>query len=329
MPWPGAPRRRHPGRIALAALLGGAAAGVVLPDRLRIDHRVPVVDAVAWRPHASVLALGGAGLLGLARATRPAAAAVGAVGLAGLASVAGRLRRRTGPAPAGEPLTILTANVLVGRGDTGALAALIARERPDLVVLPEAGPDYRDKLVPLLGEAGYRSWSSVPPGTPDRFGVTVLASERAGDLLVVAGHAMRLRHLEVTGGILGERRLFAVHTSAPMRRRLAASWCREMDTIRGWTRAPVAPIVVGDLNATLDHSRLRGALGGCRSAAAGTGRGLVATYPAATPRWFGIQIDHVLVPTATVTGRFEVHDLPGADHRAVLTTVHLPPVRPV
>lgn len=319
-------RRRHRGRLALAALLGGSAAGVVLPDRLRIDHRFPAVDAVAWRPQAAVAALAGAGLLGCARSTRPAAAAVGAVGLAGLAAVGGRARRRARPAaPPGEGVTILTANVLVGRGDTGALAALIARERPDLVVLPEAGPDFRDKLVPLLGETGYRSWTSVAPGTADGWGVTVLASVRAGDVAVVAGHAMRLRHLEVSGGVLGERRLYAVHTSAPVHRRLVASWRREMATIRGWTRGPVAPIVVGDLNATLDHSRLRGALGGCRSAAEGTGQGLVGTYPAATPRWFGIQIDHVLVPSSAVTGRFEVHDLPGTDHRAVLTTVHLPP----
>ncbi|MBW0104169.1 endonuclease/exonuclease/phosphatase family protein [Pseudonocardia sp. KRD291] len=325
MPRPGNPGRRHRRRIALAAVLGGAAAGVVLPDRLRIDHRFPIVDMIAWRPQASVLTLGSAGLLGIARATRPAAAAVGAVGLAGLVSVAGRLRRRAEPAPTGESVTILAANVLVGRGDTGALAALIVRERPDVVVLPEAGPDFRDKLVPMLGETGYRSWTSTAPGTSDGRGVTVLASARAGDVAVVADQAMRLRHLEVSGGILGGRRLFAVHTSAPVHRRFTAAWCRELDAIRGWTHGPVAPIVVGDLNATLDHSRLRAALGGCRSAADGTGRGLVATFPASTPRWFGIQIDHVLVPRASVTSRFEVHDLPGTDHRAVLTTVHLPP----
>lgn len=309
----------------LAAVLGGAAAGVVLPDRLRIDHRFPVVDMVAWRPQASVLALGAAGLLGTTRATRPAAATVGAVGLAGLATVAGRLRRARRPAPVGPELTVLTANVLVGRADTGALAALVVRERPDIVVLPEAGPDFRDKLVPLLGESGYRSWTSTAPGTSDGRGVTVLAPERAGDVAVVADQVMRLRHLEVSGGILGDRRLFAVHTSAPVHRRFTAAWCREMDAIRSWTAGPVAPLVVGDLNATLDHSRVRAALGGCRSAADGTGLGLVGTYPSVTPRWFGIQIDHVLVPRNAVTSRFEVHDLPGTDHRAVLTTVHLPP----
>lgn len=314
------------GRLALAGLLGGATAAVVLPDRIRIDHRFPAVDTVAWRPQASAAALAGAALLGTTHPARPAAAAVGAVGLVGLASVLGRARRRGAPTrPPGPALTVLTANVLVGRADTGALASLIARERPDLVVLPEAGADFRDKLMPLLGDAGYRSWTSTDAVGRDGYGVTLLASERPGDLWVERGSALRLQHLEAGGGLLGARRLYAVHTTAPVHRRFTAAWRREMAVIRGWTRARIAPLVVGDLNATLDHSLLRAALGGCRSAATGTGRGLDGTYPSSTPRWFGIQIDHVLVPDGAVTSRFEVLDLPGTDHRAILTTVHLPP----
>ena len=145
-------------------------------------------------------------------------------------------------------------------------------------------------------------------------------------MLVGRGHAMRLPHLEVSGGLLGGRTLFAVHTAAPVHRRLTAAWNRDLDVIGRWTRGPVAPLVVGDLNATLDHSRLRAALGGCHSAAAGTGQGLAGTYPASAARWAGIQIDHVLVPRDTVTGRFALLELPGTDHRAVLTTVYPRPV---
>jgi endonuclease/exonuclease/phosphatase (EEP) superfamily protein YafD len=42
------------------------------------------------------------------------------------------------------------------------------------------------------------------------------------------------------------------------------------------------------------------------------------------PRWLGIQIDHVLVPADAVTTRFDVLDLAGTDHRAVLARVRLP-----
>jgi endonuclease/exonuclease/phosphatase family metal-dependent hydrolase len=178
--------------------------------------------------------------------------------------------------------------------------------------------------MPLLAGLGYRSWVSTAPGVPDGPSVVLLAAERAGDVQVRVGTGMRMRHLEATGGVLGERRLYAVHTKAPTGRARTAWWHAELELIGRWCRGPVAPIVAGDLNATLDHAPLRAALGGCRSAASGTGRGLVGTYPSSLPRWLGIQIDHVLVPADAVTSRFSVHDITGTDHRAVLAAVRLP-----
>jgi endonuclease/exonuclease/phosphatase (EEP) superfamily protein YafD len=63
---------------------------------------------------------------------------------------------------------------------------------------------------------------------------------------------------------------------------------------------------------------MRVALGRCRSAVLGTGKGLVGTFHARLPAWAGIQIDHVLVPRGSVTTRFEVLEISGTDHRAVL-----------
>lgn len=296
----------------------------MLPDRLGLDHRFPFVDAVAWRPHAAVGTLVAAAAL----RRRPAAVGLAAVGLAGLASLSGRVvrrRRRHHRAAAGPGgLTVLTLNVWHGRADTGALAALVARERPDFVVLPEAGADFRDKLLPLVDPLGYRAWISTGPVPADVHGVTLLASARAGDVTVRPGRAMRLRHLDATGGILGPRTLHAVHTTAPLHPRWMPDWRRDLRILGEWCRAEVAPIVAGDLNATLDHTALRAALGGCRSAADGTGRGLSGTYPASLPRWLGIQIDHVLIPAGTSTDRFEIVEVPGTDHRGVLVTVGLP-----
>lgn len=300
-----------------------AAAAVILPDRLRMDHLFPFVDVVAWRPQATALTGLAAALL--ARRHRPVAAALGAVALAGAASVAGRVVVRPRAAPGPDDLTVLAANVLLGRADTGALATLLERARPDLVALPEAGQDFRAKLMPLVEGLGYRSWVSTPHGVPDGHGVTLLASTRAGDLVVSSGPETRLRHLEATGGILGERRMFAVHPEAPMGPGHTARWRSDLDQIVRWTRAPLAPIVAGDFNATLDHSRLRAALGGCRSAAEGTGKGLVGTFPSTRSRVAGIQIDHVLVPANAAVTRFEIRYLPFSDHRAVLTSFRLTP----
>ncbi|GAA5115862.1 endonuclease/exonuclease/phosphatase family protein [Pseudonocardia adelaidensis] len=278
----------------------------------------------AWRPHAVASALAGAALLATRRRTRPLAAGLAAAGLAAGAPVVRRAARRATAAPGPGDVTVLTANVWHGHADTGALAALVADERPHFVVLPEAGADFRDKLMPLLAGLGYGAWVASGGGNRDGHDVLLLVGEHAGDVRVRADHRMRLPHLEATGGVLGARTLYAVHPTAPMSRRSTAWWHDELALVRSWCAGPVAPLVAGDFNATFDHPALRAALGGCRSAADGTGRGVVGTFPAGLPRWLGIQIDHVLVPADAVTTRFEVLDLAGADHRAVLARVRLP-----
>ncbi|WP_224392557.1 endonuclease/exonuclease/phosphatase family protein [Pseudonocardia sp. ICBG1293] len=296
----------------------------VLPPRWRTDRRSALVGLTAVRPHLGVAGLGVAAVLRLAGLRRASAVA----GLAGAAAAAPALRRvlprPSRPLPDGPELTVLVANVLLGRADTGALAATVARERPDVVVLPEAGSGYLDRLRPLLDGAGYRGWSSVPPGVPDQRGTVVLVAMRAGAVEVRPGPGMRLPHLEVSGGLLGARTLYAVHTSAPTNPRWTELWAGELALVAGWTRGRPAPVVAGDLNAVVDHRRLRAALGGCVDATDGTGRGLVATFPSSLPRWAGIRIDHVLVPRGSVTRRHVVLETPGSDHRAVLVTVRLP-----
>jgi endonuclease/exonuclease/phosphatase (EEP) superfamily protein YafD len=221
-------------------------------------------------------------------------------------------------------VSVLAANVLHGRADTGDLAALIAREAPDFVVLPEAGADFRDKLMPLLDVLGYRSWVAGGPGIPDGYDVTLLVATRAGDVRVRPATGMRLPHLEATGGILGDRTLYAVHTTAPMSRRRTARWRRELDLVATWCRARVAPIVAGDFNATLDHSDLRAATAGCSDAAAQRGQGLVPTWPTWMPDWIGPQIDHVFATNPIAAESFAVREVTGSDHRAVITRLRVP-----
>ncbi|MDT7580778.1 MAG: hypothetical protein QOK35_2042 [Pseudonocardiales bacterium] len=314
---------RRLARRVVPVLVSAGAATVLVPDVLGRDRRLPMIATVAWRPQAVAGAAAFAAVLAPWRVTRPTAAAVGVIALAGSAAIAARTRRPAPVAAGSDVLTVLSANVLCGRADAGAVAALIEREQPDLVVLPEAGCDYRDKLAPLVAGMGYRGWAATPPGVPDIMGVVVFAGPRAGDLRVRAGAELCYRHLRVSGGILGGRDLLAVHTAAPRNPRFAARWLRDLAQVGRWTRAVPAPIVAGDLNATLDNGPMRHALGGCVTAATGV-RGLVGTFPSSLPRWFGIQIDHVLVPDEAETLAFAVHDLPGTDHRAVVARLRLP-----
>jgi endonuclease/exonuclease/phosphatase (EEP) superfamily protein YafD len=275
-----------------------------------------------WRPHLAAAAFAGAALAARRPRARFAALPLAAVALVAARPAIERGTRRPGPAPGPHDVTVLSLNVRHGWADTGDLAALIAREAPDFVVLPEAGTDFRDKLMPLVDGLGYRSWVAAGPGLPDGDDVTLLAAERTG-VRVRSATGLKLRHLEATGGILGGHTLYAVHLTAPMSRGRTARWRRELDLVGTWCRAPLAPIVAGDFNASFDHPPLQAALGGCRSAADGTGQGLVGTYPAALPRPLGIQIDHVLVPADAATTRFAVLDVAGTDHRAVLARIRL------
>ena len=318
------PRRRS---VVSAAVGAAATAAALLPDRIG-GPRFPFVALGALRPHTTATALAAAAMLAAHPRTRPLAAGVGSAALASAAALGAR--GRSAAAPVGDDtrpvteLTVLAANVLVGRADTGALATVLERERPDLVSLPEAGPDYRDKLLPLVAELGYQAWASTAPGTSDGEGVVLLAAARMGALTVTSGREMRHRYLRATGGALGRRSFFAVHPEAPMGPMRTARWQSDIAHIARWCAESPGPIVAGDFNATADNAAFREVLHHCRSAADGTGQGLVGTFPAGVPPWCGIQIDHVLVPTEATTSRFAVLPVAGSDHRAVLAGIRLP-----
>jgi len=309
-------------------MFGAAATSAALsPDRVG-RARFPLVALAALRPHVTATALAAAAALAAHPRTRPLAAGIGSAALASAAALGARARRIGGVAQQGAAvtdLTVLAANVLVGRADSGALATVLERERPDLVSLPEAGPDYRDKLLPLVAELGYQAWASTAPGTSDGEGVVLLAAARMGALTVTSGREMRHRYLRATGGALGERSFFAVHPEAPMGPTRTAWWESDLAHIARWCAASPGPIVAGDFNATADNTAFRAVLRHGRSAADGTGQGLVGTFPAGVPSWCGIQIDHVLVPAGARTTRFAVLPIAGSDHRAVLAGISLPP----
>ena len=77
-------------RGVATAVLGGAAAVVLLPDVLRLDGRLPLIATVAWRPQAVVGAALAASALGAWRPTRRAGAVLGTVAAAGATAVASR-----------------------------------------------------------------------------------------------------------------------------------------------------------------------------------------------------------------------------------------------
>ena len=226
------------------------------------------------------------------------------------------------PQAGARTLTVLTFNTHEGDGDVDALAKLIRSSRPDLIAVPEAAGRYRDRLAPLVPE--YRFAPSNERGR-DVQGVTAATRTDLGEVAVQVDRSTPFPSVEVSGAGLGDVRFVAFHSVAPTPGDVP-QWSSDLATLDRWCAArqsgPV--IIAGDFNATLDHSVFRSAITGCADAAEQTGEGLAATWPTRWPRWLGPQIDHVLVTGGITAETLSVHDVPGSDHRAVVTRLRLP-----
>jgi endonuclease/exonuclease/phosphatase (EEP) superfamily protein YafD len=310
--------------VTTAGAVAGAAT-LLLPEVLGLDRTPPWPIVLAFRRRLAVGTLAvalplaarpGPGRRGRAPALGAAVVALGALGLS-------RWRHRARPEPAGvgtRALTVLGANVWMGRADPVALAATIVAERPDVVVLPEAGDRFRKRL--LDGLDGYRAWSSAPyrsgveaAGADDGPCLTLLTAAGLGEVdVAVASTDTRSGWVVVSGGGLGAVRVLGVHP-AVLLPSSTPDWARELALLAPWLADPARPtVVVGDLNATLEHGPLQRALGSARPAT----RRVPATWPSWWRRAAGVTIDHVLVAGPVGVRSVEVLDVAGTDHRAVL-----------
>lgn len=331
-------------RRSLPAVLGVVVGAVValallLPGYVGLDRVTPFVQLAALTPMLLVLITGSvfvgriAGVLVTRRRRgRPlderyprlfafgfAAMVTAAVGALTAAGIVGSrlLADEAAPVPPGSrPLTVLALNVDHGGADVTALAATVRERHPDVVVLPEAGDAYRTRLAPLLPD--YAGVSA--PAVEDGGSTTLLTRPGVGTVEVLRGQLFGSLAATLPGGV----RLLAVHTAAPVPGQVGL-WQQDLEgLVAPACRAQAPAVVVGDLNATTDQSAFRAASSGCVDALETLGAGTTATFPTSLPRWFGVQIDHVLTTGGVGVRDGEVLDVPGTDHRAVLTRLSLP-----
>jgi endonuclease/exonuclease/phosphatase (EEP) superfamily protein YafD len=233
------------------------------------------------------------------------------------------------PPPGNPAVIVMSANLRLGHADPDAVVAAVARHHVDVLMLQELTPSAvtgltdagLDRLLPYhvvdarQSAAGTGLWSRYPLTDVAKRSDYTFALVTAE--LVIPGSSLRPA-------------VAATHMPGPWPQD-PGSWLRDIARLPEllkalkYQRDPAGgPVIVGgDFNATLDVPQFRALLvDGYRDAGTQAGAGIVRTYPSdsAVPPLIGI--DHIVVSSAVATS-LQTLEVPGSDHRAVISRVVL------
>ena len=224
---------------------------------------------------------------------------------------------------------VMTINMLYGLADPAAIAR-VADQSADILLTQELTPEAAQRLSQAGIETTfpYQAIDARPVsagvGIYSRYPIT--ASTRIGGFTLALVSA-RVRVPTVARDVT----VLSVHLDAPWPRPIIG-WQRDIAKFPGTladvaAQAPAATVLVaGDFNSTIDMKPFRQLLtNGYQDAAWQAGSGRIFTYPANKRYPPVLGIDHVLTRNATAVSTSTV-ELPGSDHRALLTTVMVPTV---
>lgn len=290
-----------------------------------LDGSGVVLSVIAFTPYAaltSILPL----LLTLALRRWAPAGVAAIAGLALLVAVLPRALPDAGTADRDGPvLTVMQLNMDDGRADPEVIARLVREHDVDVLSLQEL-----KSSLPGLDAAG------LDELLPSRL---VAPRSRAGGSALLADQALRALPSQPTSTNpsspraalrVGRRtvELTTCHPPHPTQAEFEGAWKASLRSLPSAGQTTAVQLIVGDLNATLDHGELRDVVArGYRDAADAEGAGLRPTWPTRRSRSPGITIDHVLVDARAAVLRFATYEVPGSDHRAIIAAVRVPRVR--
>lgn len=308
----------------LAWTAAGLLIGWTLVRLLGLDTFFPLVPLIAQTPYVALIspfAVVGALLL-----SRPRAAAAAAVASVALISVL--IPRMVGDDPAtgpGSPIVAMSSNMLAGNASVEALEDLVVEHGVEVFSVQEVTPE-ADRAI-RASRIGELLPHAVTLPKPDTLGMALYSSRELTspetDLGYAAGEPGIRATIEVEG--TGPVDLFALHPAPPSTSIGTKVNRQYLSNVPSADPASAPKLLLGDFNATLDNSALRSLIGrGYYDVAERLGKGLTPTWsqglipPAAT-------IDHAIVDERVGAVSYEVFDVPGSDHDAIVTELLLPP----
>lgn len=221
---------------------------------------------------------------------------------------------------AGEPLRLVSANVLRNRYATEATAAEVLAADPDVIVLLEVDHKWLTAMDAALTDYPHR----IQKPRSDNFGIAVYSrvpfvSNATPELLSSVPPTIEV-DLDLPGGPVT---LSAVHPPPPVSEGHAEMRDKKLMALAARTAGCGRCIVAGDLNITpyspawtpfIEASGLSSARGGR----------LQGTWPAGLPAPLLIALDHVLVGPQIGVERLTVGEKTGSDHLPLIVDLWIP-----
>lgn len=218
---------------------------------------------------------------------------------------------------AGEPLTVMTTNLFEGNGDTDAVVEAVRAHKVNVLAVQEITPEAFARLsVAVRAELPYR--------------IGRAATGTRGTMLFADRPITKSLRIETGMGSwvadVGEWRVIVAHPAPPT----VAEWPAEQELIVKTASEEKPDLVLGDLNASLDHHTVRRLLDGAevQDAARASNAGWQPTWPtegfAGIPLPPSAAIDHVLIGDSLTALATETVEVPGSDHLALVAYLGSP-----
>ncbi len=226
-----------------------------------------------------------------------------------------------------DEVTVLVVNVHKGglEVERSELVDIVLDAGVDVIAVPESSSWFRGRLREDLAAAGadFVVFDGGATGSPS-YGSALLVRRSLGPYREVATDAPGV--VRVTPQTGDGPELAVAHPISPPLLALSPSglrqmrrWVSELDDVRTLAATMPGGVVLGDMNATIDHAPLADLPGGYVDAADVRGIGGHGTFPSWLPGPLGAAIDHVLLDGDALTATAAaLVDVDGTDHRGLI-----------
>jgi len=223
---------------------------------------------------------------------------------------------------------VLTANVLYKSDDYEKMLNLVAAEDPDVVIIVEETPRWREGLTPLAQRYSYQEHSGATARVKGMSGVGVYSKTPLSVLpLDSVPYRDERPALAVTTSLGGREVTFvAVHPWTPHTPSAYGKRNAQLAALAEFTAlAGEHAIMVGDMNITPQSPDFGPLVASHGLVSARAGRGWQPSWPAPLG-WFGIPIDHAFVTGGIEVSDFRMGPFVGSDHYPTILDFSVEPL---